>query len=252
MRTLARIAAAFLLCLASTATAQRITVSTASSLTEAFQALAAAFEVRHEGVDVDLALGGSSTLATQIVQGAPVDVFASADEAQMAVVAEAGLLASEPVVFALNRLVVITPPDSPVRTLEDLADEGVLLVLAGPEVPAGTYARRALAKMNDRFGDGFAERVLANLVSEETNVRQAAAKVRLGEADAAIVYATDAAVVPGARTIEIPADANVIAEYPIAVLRDAARPTLARAFVELATSEVGRGILARRGFMAAE
>lgn len=252
MRTLARIALASILVLVATAAAQTLTVSTASSLTEAFEDLGAAFAARHDGVDVALALGGSSTLATQIVQGAPVDVFASADAAQMAVVAEAGLLASEPVVFARNRLVVIAPPDSPVRALEDLANEGVLLVLAGPEVPVGAYARQALARMDDRFGDGFAGRVLANLASEETNVRQVAAKVRLGEADAAIVYVTDAAVVPEARRIAIPDDVNVIADYPVAVLRDAAHPELARAFVELVTSATGRDLLAERGFVAAE
>lgn len=252
MRTLARLASASILILASAAMAQTLTVSTASSLTEAFEGLGAAFAARHDGVDVALNLGGSSTLATQIVQGAPVDVFASANEAQMSVVAEAGLLASEPVVFARNRLVVITPPDSPVRALEDLAEEGVLLVLAGPDVPVGAYARQALARMDDRFGAGFADRVLANLASEETNVRQVATKVRLGEADAAIVYVTDAAIVPEARRIEIPAALNVIADYPIAVLRDAAQPELARAFVELATSEAGRGLLAERGFVAPE
>jgi molybdate transport system substrate-binding protein len=201
---------------------------------------------------VALNLAGSSTLATQIVQGAPVDVFASADVAQMEVVEEAGLLATPPRVFARNRLVVIAAPDGPVERLEDLADPGVLLVLAGPEVPVGAYARQALAAMDGRYGEGFEEAVLANLASEETNVRQVAAKVRLGEADAAIVYATDAVVVPEARLIEIPPDVNVTADYPVAVLADAPAPDLAHAFVELVLSEQGQAILRARGFTTGE
>lgn len=232
--------------------AQSLTVFAASSLTEAFEDLAALFETRHPGVDVALYLAGSSTLSTQIVQGAPADLFASADRTQLEVVDAAGMIAGEPTDFARNRLVVITPTESPVATLADLATEGVLLVLAGPEVPVGRYARQALTALDARFGAGFAERVLANLVSEETNVRQAAAKVELGEADAAIVYATDAALLSGIRTLELPEEADVSARYGIAVLRDGRQPELARAFVELVLSTEGRRILERRGFGSAE
>ena len=154
----------------------------ASSLTEAFEEVAAAFEVEHE-VEVILNFAGSSTLSTQIVQGAPADVFASADEAQMQEVADARLLADEPQTFTQNRLVVITPKNSPIEELSDLSQSGILLVLAGPNVPAGRYALEVLENLNERYGADFSERVLANLVSEETNVRQVAAKVGLGEAD---------------------------------------------------------------------
>lgn len=234
--------------LAPSAFGRTLTVSAASSLAEAVGAVAEAFEARNPDVDVVLNLGGSSTLATQIVQGAPVDVFAAADAAQMDVVVAAGLAAAEPVPFATNRLVVVTVAESDVRTLDDLARDGVLLVLAGPEVPAGAYAREALARLEARMGEGYAARVLANLASEETNVRQVAAKVRLGEADAGIVYATDVAAVPDGRIVDIPGDANVVARYFVAVLRDAREPADAHAFVAFLTSSDGRRILAEHGF----
>ena len=231
--------------------AQELVVFAASSLTEAFEEVAAAFE-RERGVDVILNFAGSSTLSTQILQGAPADVFASADEAQMDVVAGAGLLRGEPQTFTQNRLVVITPENSPIETLQDLAEPGTLLVLAGPNVPAGRYAVGVLESLNEIYGAGFAGRVLANLVSEETNVRQVAAKVGLGEADAALVYATDAAALRGAKVIQIPAAYNVTARYPVAVLADSKQPELAQTFTEFVRSPRGQEILARRGFSPAQ
>jgi molybdate transport system substrate-binding protein len=250
MARTARLAACLALLLATSAWAQTVSVSAASSLTEAAEELAAAFEARHDGVEVEVNLGSSSTLATQIVQGAPVDVFMSANLAQMQVVVDEGLVRGEPAVFARNRLVVIAPQASPVASLEDLAEEGVLLVLAGPEVPVGAYARRSIEKMDAAFGGDFGARVLANVVSEEINVRAVAAKVRLGEADAAIVYATDAVAVPDARVIEIPDELNVVGDYPVAVLAGARDPELARAFVELVLASEGQDILAGWGFAA--
>ncbi|NBC95681.1 MAG: molybdate ABC transporter substrate-binding protein, partial [Deinococcus-Thermus bacterium] len=202
MRAIRSLLAVTVLLLGHAGVAQTLVVSAASSLTEAFEDVASAFEARHDGVEVLLNLAGSSTLSTQIIQGAPIDVFASADVAQMRVVEEAGLLAAEAKRFAGNRLIVIARQDGPVRTLEDLAGDGLQLVLAGPEVPVGAYARQALAAMDARFGAGFEGAVLANLVSEEPNARLVAAKVRLGEADAAIVYATDAVAVPESRVID--------------------------------------------------
>lgn len=232
--------------------AQELVVFAASSLTESFEEVAAAFEAEHEDVEVILNFAGSSTLSTQIVQGAPADIFASADEAQMQIVADAGLLAGETQTFAQNRLVVITPEGSPVETLSDLSRAGILLVLAGPNVPAGQYALEVLGRLNEVYGADFSERVLANLVSEETNVRQVAAKVQLGEADAALVYATDAAVLRGITIIEIPEAYNVTARYPIAVLADSREPELARTFVEFTQSARGQEILAERGFTPAQ
>lgn len=240
------------LALAGGAFAQTIVVSAASSLTESFQELVAIFEARHEGAQVDLNFGGSSTLAAQITQGAPVSVFASANEAQMNVVVAAGLVEGEPSEFARNRLVVVTPPGSPVRALEDLAAEGVTLVLAGPEVPVGAYARAALNRMNAVFGAGFERAALANVVSEEFNVRLVAAKIELGEADAAIVYATDAIVVRGVETIRIDDAVHVPTSNPIAVIKDGPHLELARAFVALVLSAEGQALLATYGFGTAE
>jgi molybdate transport system substrate-binding protein len=248
MPTVARsLALALLVAAAPLAAAQTLTVAAASSLTEAFETIATAFE-EASGTRVALTFAGSSTLAAQIVQGAPVDLFASANVAQMEVVRDAGLVDGPTLLFARNELVVIAADAGPVATLEDLAADGTLVVLAGPEVPVGAYARTALARLDATLGEGFEARVLANVVSEEPNVRQVAAKVVLGEADAAIVYATDAAILDGVRTLPIPADANVRAAYPAAVLTTGRHPDLARDFLAFLSGDVARAILAARGF----
>ncbi len=232
--------------------AQRLTIAAASSLNEVMQDLVSAFEARNEGVRIDLNLAGSATLATQILQGAPFDIFASANERQMRAVMSEGLVTSDPVPFATNRLVVITPTGSPVASVVDLAKEGVLVVLAGPEVPAGAYAREVLARLDSVHGTGFADTVLANVVSEEPNVRQVAAKVMLGEADAAIVYATDAAILDlnHVTTLAIDDAYNVLARYPIAVIETTRHADLAQAFVDFVLSPEGQSLLATRGFTA--
>jgi molybdate transport system substrate-binding protein len=238
--------------LISAAPAQELTVFAASSLTEAFEEIALRFERQHDGAEVRLNFDGSSTLATQIAAGAPADVFASADETQMRVVVAEGLTEAEPQVFARNRLVLITAEGAGITRLEGLAEPGVLLVLAAPEVPVGSYAREALARMNEVYGADFSERVLANVVSEESNVRQLVLKVTLGEADAAIVYATDGAIAEGVRTLAIPKNLNVVGRYLVAALADARSPELARAFVELVLSDEGQAILGSYGFQSAE
>ena len=234
------------------ACAQDLTVFAASSLTESFQSIAAAFEGRHEGVHVLLNFAGSSALALQIVQGAPADVFASANPQQMQKVVDEGLTAADPQIFAENRLVVIVPASSGLSDLLGLARPGIALVLAAPEVPVGAYARQALASMDGDFGADFSARVMANVVSEEPNTRQVAAKVELGEADAAVVYATDAAVTRGIRTIDIPSRDNVIATYPIAALRSSRTPGLAADFIAFVQSDEGQAMLARHGFRPPE
>ena len=232
------------------ASAQTLTVFAASSLTEAFEEIATAFEAQHSGVTVQLSFDGSSTLATQITQGAPADVFASADEDQMQLVVKGGLAADKPKIFATNRLSVITPRGGRVKRPQDLAQPGVLLVLAAPEVPVGNYARAALEKMNARYGADFSARVLENLVSEESNVRQVALKVELGEADAAIVYQTDAAVAKNISEIAIPDALNVVGTYPLVTLTSSAQPRLARAFVAWVLSKKGQAVLGNYGFGA--
>lgn len=243
--------AVFILSSGGLSLAQELTVFAASSLTEAFSDIARAFEAQHDGVKVLLNFDGSSTLALQISQGAPADIFASANETQMDKLLEEGL-AEAAKIFARNQLVIISPEDSSLDSVDDLAQKGLLLVLASPEVPVGNYAREVLQKLNEVYGADFAERVLANLVSQEPNVRQVTAKVELGEADAAIVYTTDAAVNSHIKVIEIPPDSNVLASYPVAVLKESKQPTLAQAFVDFVLSEEGQTMLVARGFQTGE
>jgi molybdate transport system substrate-binding protein len=161
------------------------------------------------------------------------------------------LVAAEaPQVFLSNRLVVILPADSSsgLAALQDLAQPGFKLVLAAEEVPVGKYARQALDQMNAQFGTDFKDKVLANVVSNEDNVKQVVSKVQLGEADAGIVYTSDAVAAPDLKTIEIPAELNVIAKYPIAPLVKSEHADLAKSFVEYVLSADGQAVLAKWGF----
>lgn len=222
-----------------------LTVFAASSLTEAFDELGTMLEGRRPGATVRFNLASSSQLAVQIVEGAPADVFASADPLQMNVVADAGLV-DEPAVFATNRLVVLVPRDNPagITGPADLGDAGVKLVLAAPEVPAGNYARRALGKL------GVRDEAEANVVSNEEDVKAVVAKVSLGEADAGIAYATDVTddLEQSVRALPFPERAGVLARYLIAPLSDAPNAPGAEAFVELVTGAQGRRVLQEHGF----
>lgn len=224
----------------------RLVVLAASSLREAFADLGAGFEAEHPGVRVELAFAGSQELRAQVEHGARADVFASADVAQMEALERKGL--TEPFeVFAKNVPVIGVAPGLPIRSLEDLPS-AERIAIGAPEVPIGRYAARILDRAQERLGDGFRARVEARIVSREFNVRQVLAKVELGEADAGIVYRTD--VRAGVSVVEIPAGFGVEAFYPIAALRDAPNPGLARAFVAWVGSEKGRRILRARGFEA--
>lgn len=239
------------------AAAGTLRVFAAASLTEAFTALGRAFEAAHPGVEVQFNFAGSQQLAAQITEGAPADLFASADERWMGKLGDAGLLATPAQLFARNRLVVILPAANPagLGRLQDLARPGLKLVLAADTVPVGRYSRRLLHKLAPLpgFGADFSARVLGNVVSEEENVKGVVAKVELGEADAGIVYRTD--VTPAAaaklRLLRIPDAFNVTADYPLAVLRDAAHPAEARAFLDFVLSPAGQQLLAERGFLPA-
>ena len=197
-----------------------------------------------ENPDVDLLLNfsSSSTLAAQLIQGAPADVFASANERQMELVVENGVIdAAEVQIFAHNQLVLITPGDNPAAldSIRDLAGEGILLVLAAEGTPIRAYTDDMFASYGGEYGADFVERVYLNLVSEESNVRQVTARVALGEADAGIVYQTDVIgdVSSQLRAIEIDPAHNQLASYPIAVLSDSANAILAASFVEFVLSE---------------
>lgn len=235
-------------------TPHTLTVYAAASLTDAFAEIARAFEAETPGVTVILNFGGSQNLRTQIEQGAPADVFASANLKEMdALVAQDFVAAEAPQMFLTNRLVVILPKDNPagIKSLEDLGDPGLKLVLAAEEVPAGRYARQILGSLNALYGADYADRVLANLVSNEDNIRQAVTKVQLGEADASIVYLSDAVAAPELLRITIPAEVNVIAEYPIAPLVESANPELAETFIAYVLSPAGQASLEKWGFTPA-
>jgi molybdate transport system substrate-binding protein len=231
-----------------------LTVFAAASLKEAFTTIGAQFEM-HDRARVTFNFGGSNELVTQIAQGAPADVFASANLMQMKIAQDKGLIASRPAVFARNRLVVIVPRNNPghIYRLPDLGRPGVRLVLAAPQVPAGKYARAALAALahDAAFGPHFLARAMANVASNETDVKAVVAKVVLGEADAGVVYVTDvsAQVAPHVHTIAIPARFNQIAQYPIAVVKGSRNPALAHTFVAYVLSPVGQSVLRRSGFI---
>lgn len=218
-----------------------VRVSAAASLTDAFAEISSAFAAAHPGVHVVLNLAGSSSLRTQILDGAPVDVFASANPANMDQVVEAGEVSGRSHVFAHNRLEIAVPVGNPagVRGLGDFADGALRLGLCAASVPCGDFARRAL----DKAG------VTASLDTNEPDVRALLTKVELGELDAGIVYTTDVTAARGAvEGVAIPEAANVVAAYPIAVLSSAPHPAAARAFVDFVLSAEGRAILARYGF----
>jgi molybdate transport system substrate-binding protein len=229
----------------------RVTVFAASSLTEAFKAIGNAFTTAHPGVTVEFNFASSSALATQIEEGGPADVFASADGAQMKRLVDGGLIEGEPATFARNVPVIVVPASNPanIATPKDIANARVKLVLAAQDVPIGNYARQIIGKLDTSYGGGFKDAALRNLVSNEANVRAVLTKIELGEADAGIVYKTDALVSGDkVRVVAIPDSANVIATYPIAAVKDSDDKDAAAAFVAFVQGPEARSILARAGF----
>jgi molybdate transport system substrate-binding protein len=230
---------------------QEVVVYAAASLRESFAEMGTVFEAAHPGIKVRLNLAGSQELRTQIENGAPADVFASADQKHMQALA-AAKLALEPKVFARNEPVIVTPKGNPagIASLQDLP-KAKRIVIGVPEVPIGAYTLRILDAASKKYGADFRSSVDAHVVSRELNVRQVLAKVGLGEADAAIVYRTDArAAEKTVEVIAIPAELNVVAEYPIAVLARGKTRALAKQFVDLVLSTRGREVLQRFGFRA--
>lgn len=233
-----------------------LTVYAAGSLTESFTEIDAAFEAAHPGVQVEINFAGSQQLALQLTEGGQADVFASANTKKMDEVVAAGRIAiDKPVLFAHNKLVVIVPAENTagITELADLAKPGIKLVLGSEEVPVGTYARQIVDNLaaNADYGVEYKEAVMANVISNEDNVKQVVAKVQLGEADAGIVYRTDVTpdIIDNFKLVDIPDGFNVIADYPIAVLDDAPQPELAAMFVDSILNGDGRDILSKWGFM---
>jgi molybdate transport system substrate-binding protein len=230
-----------------------LTVFAAASLTGAFQAMAKDYEESHPGVIINVNFAGSQILRTQLEQGAIADLFASADHKNMDVLLEEGLIDKMTYTdFASNKLVVILPHKNPanLRDLADLAKPGIKVVLADGSAPAGNYARQILERMShdSRYGEAYRSKVLANVVSNETDVKQVVTKVELGEADAGIVYTSDAVAAPDLGTIAIPEKYNVVASYPMAVTNSAREPALASDFMAYITSPAGQAVLLEWGF----
>jgi molybdate transport system substrate-binding protein len=228
-----------------------IIVHAAASLADAFKEAGTQFQALHPGVKVTFNFASSSALATQINQGQPGDVFASADNANMKLVADGGG-ADAQTIFATNLPVVIVPASgSPVQSFQDLGKPGIKLVLAAAAVPIGNYARQVFTNAsaaNGGIAADFSDKALANLKSNETDVKAVLAKVQTGEADAGVVYTTDAAMAKQIKTIPIPDRYNVIAQYPIAVLKESGHLDLATPFVAFITSGPGQAILQKYGF----
>lgn len=224
-------------------TSGEVVVFAASSLTESFTGIGAAFEAAHPGTTVTFNFAGSGDLVNQIVQGAPADVFVSADESNMAKLADAGLSASEPVIIARNTFEIIVEPGNPrgIASLADLARPGLLVVLCADTVPCGRGAAAVLAKAG----------VALTPKSYEEKVKGVVTKVTTGEADAGIVFTTDVrAAGNSAAGVDIPADVNEINAYPLAITKDAPNAAAARAFADFVAGPRGQDLLASSGFLA--
>lgn len=229
----------------------------AASLTNAFEAIGAAFMAEHPQVNVLPNFDASSRLAVQLIEAAPAHVFASADSEQMEMATASGRIRAAPRPFAGNRLVLIAPAANPAGILQfqDLAKPDVFLVTAVPGVPIRAYTEQMLNRLSERqaYGPAFVEAVRRNVVSEELNVRQVVAKVALGEADAAIVYQSDITPDVAQRVIrvEIPSGLNVVATYFIAPVGEAPYPSEVVEFVDFVLAPEGQAILREWGFEAA-
>ena len=234
---------------------QKVTVFAAASLTDAFNEIGDKFKQQNPGTTFDFNYAGSQQLRTQLEQGAAADVFASANTTEMNNAIKSDLVVSgTQKTFVRNRLAVIVPKDNPggVNELKDLAKPGLKVVLAAPSVPVGGYALTALNKMNADFGATFSQTVLSNVVSQEDNVKQVVAKIQLGEADAGIVYSSDVTPDAAAKVIkiDIPDKYNVLATYPIAVLKAAPQADLAKKFMDYVLSPDGQAVLTKWGFIS--
>jgi molybdate transport system substrate-binding protein len=242
-----------------------ITVFAAASLSEAFTEIGQNFTILNPGVEVTFNFAGSQQLVQQIDQGAPVDLFASANSTQMEIAIGSGrILTNTQQIFAHNHLVVVIPADNPaaITTLEDLGKSGISLIFAAQTVPVGQYSLDFLAKAeaDGTLGAGYQDAVLANVVSYEENVRAVLAKVMLGEADAGIVYRSDLAQFTPSndgsqrlvQLIEIPDHLNTIAAYPIAPLADSAHREVAQQFIDYVLSPGGQQALQKYGFIRAD
>ena len=234
-----------------------LTVFAAASLTQPFTQIAHEFESQHPGTDVVLNFAGSQQLVEQLIQGAPADVFASADHRQMDRAVAASLVDPNSLTdFTNNRLIIIASKKNPnpPQALSELARKGVRIDVADPVVPVGHYTLEMLDRLeaDPQYGPSFKSGFLNNVVSREENVKALLTKVRLGEADAGVVYTSDTVGIPSQEisTIEVPDAFNPMASYPIAVVSKSGQKDLAKAFEALVLSADGQAILQKDGLVS--
>ena len=230
-----------------------LTIYGAASLKGALEKAKTAYEAAAPGVTLTISTDASSALATKIEEGAPADVFLAADTRSPQALVDRGLTDGPAVPFAGNELTVIVPADNPagIATPADLAKAGVKVIAAGDAVPITKYAKQLVDNLATKPGypPGFAAAYAANVVSREDNVKAVVAKIELGEGDAGIVYATDAAASTRVATIDVPDSANVLATYAGVVLRESPNLAAARGFLAWLAGPDGRAILAGFGFL---
>lgn len=224
-------------------------VFAATSLRDAFTAMSEPFKAAHPGLEITFNFAGTQQLRTQLEQGAAVDVFASADQKHMSELLKAGRVTS-PLSFARNEPVIIVAQEAAanIRGLSDLPAAS-RLVIGTPEVPIGRYTLQILDNAAKTLGAHYRNDVEAKVVSRELNVRQVLNKVKLGEAEAGFVYRSDALSAPELTVLSIPAELNVVADYPIAVVKGAPHAEFAQAWVAFVRSDAGLGALKRAGFL---
>lgn len=228
---------------ATSPTSTAVKVFAAASLKSTFTEMGAQFEKDNPGTTVTFNFAGSSDLVAQLAQGAPADVFASADTKNMTTAVDAGLLTGDPVNFASNTLTIVTPPGNPrgITSFADLAKPGTQVVVCAPQVPCGS----ATEKVEQATG------VALIPVSEESAVTDVLGKITSGQADAGLVYVTDAQGAGDKVTaIPFPESSGAVNTYPIAVLKESTNPAAAQKFVDLVTGPQGQDVLAAAGFAA--
>ena len=230
-----------------------LTILAAASLTDLLDATKTAYESTHDGVTLVISTDSSAALETKIEQGAPADLFLSADTANPQKLVDKGLVTGDAVSFAGNELTIIVPTDNPgrIESPADLAGDGIRIIAAGDEVPITGYATQLVTRLAGLPGypSDFAGDYAANILSREENVKGIVAKVELGEGDAGIVYATDATASVSVRTIRVPAEANVQATYAAVVVRGSPHEGEAQAFLMWLTGPEGLSILQGLGFL---
>ena len=231
-----------------------LTVFGAASLKGVLDEAKAAYETANPGMSVTVSTDSSAALETQIEQGAPADVFLSADTTNPAKLVEGGFATGDAVVFAGNKLTIIVPTDNPGRVTSpmDLAGPGLKIIAAGDGVPITKYATLLVGNLAGQPGypAGFEAAYAGNVVSKEDNVKAVVGKIELGEGDAGIVYVTDAAATGKVKTVDVPDVANVPATYAGVVVKASPHQDAAKAFLDWFAGSEGRGILSRFGFLA--